>query len=420
MILHSAQRIKGTVRVPGDKSIAHRALILGAIAKGKQVIDGVPRGIDLQSTIDCLHALGTFVEEMPDGRVLVLAKELHTSATLDAGNSGTTARLLSGILAGHDIETTIDGDDSLRRRPMQRIAQPLTQMGATITTSDGHLPMTIHGGHLRGTRYRPPAASAQVKSAILLAGLFAEGSTVVEEPLATRDHTERMLRTMGVPVESEGGTITLHGPASPRAVQIKVPGDISSAAYLMVAATCLEGSELYLPSIGVNTTRSGLVKVLMSMGADIDVVNNDMYADEPIADVIVKPASLHGISVDASLIPSMIDELPILAVAATQAEGDTVVAQAQELRNKESDRIASVVSNLRALGADIEDREDGFIVHGPTPLRGTKVDSFGDHRIVMAMAVAAFIADGSTRISNAGVIDISYPTFFEDLSTVLR
>lgn len=420
MILHSAERIEGTVRVPGDKSIAHRALILGAVARGKQVVEGIPRGADVRQTAACLRELGVFAEEMPDGRYLVLSKPLSGGRRLDAGNSGTTTRLLAGVLAGHDIETTIDGDASLRRRPMDRIAEPLTSMGASITTTDGRLPMTIKGGGLHGITYEMPIASAQVKSALLIAGLFAEGRTTVMEPAPTRDHTERMLRAMGVPVESEGGTISIDGPALPKATVIRVPGDLSAAAFLMVAAICLRHSEVYLPSIGINETRSGLIDILTAMGASIEIVNRDTYLEEPVGDVVVRSSKLHGTRVDPHVAPTLIDELPVLALAATQAEGETVVTGAAELRHKESDRIAAIATNLGALGADIEARDDGFVVRGPTPLRGARVSSHGDHRIAMTMAVAAFLAEGTTDISSADAIDVSYPNFFEDLSTVLR
>jgi 3-phosphoshikimate 1-carboxyvinyltransferase len=420
MILRSAERIEGTVRVPGDKSIAHRALILGAVARGKQVVDGVPRGADVRHTTECLRTLGTFAEEMPDGRYLILSKPLSGGQRLDAGNSGTTARLLSGLVAGHDIESTIDGDASLKRRPMARIAEPLASMGASIATTNGRLPMTIKGGGLHGITYDMPIASAQVKSALLIAGLFAEGRTTVVEPAPSRDHTERMLRAMGVPVESTEGKISIDGPVSPKATVIRIPGDISSAAFLIVATICLHDSEIYLPSIGVNETRSGVLEVLTAMGANVEVVNRDTYLEEPVGDIIAKSSTLHGVRVEPDMVPTMIDELPVLALAATQAEGETVVTGAAELRHKESDRITSIVTNLTALGATIEARDDGFVVRGPTPLHGAKVNSHGDHRMAMTLAVAAFIADGTTDITSANAIDVSYPGFFEDVSTVLR
>jgi 3-phosphoshikimate 1-carboxyvinyltransferase len=410
----------GTLRVPGDKSIAHRALILGSIARGKQVVEGVPLSTDLQSTMSCLRSLGTFLEEMPDGRILVLAKEFASGVTLDAGNSGTTARLLSGLLAAHPIETAIDGDQSLRRRPMDRIAEPLSRMGATITTSEGRLPMRIKGGDLKGITYRLPVPSAQVKSAILIAGLGADGDTVVEEGIPTRDHTERLLRAMAVPVEDENGRISVQGSAVPKATHVKIPGDISSAAFFIVAALCLDQSEIYLPTLGVNPTRTGLIRVLEEMGANIEYVNRDMFLEEPIADIAVRSSGLTGVTVADELIPSLIDELPILAVAATQAEGETVVSGAQELRHKESDRIASTVDSLKTLGADIEARADGFVVRGPTRLKGGTVSSFGDHRIAMAMAMAGLLADGETEIEGSDVIDVSYPAFFNDVIAVVR
>jgi len=420
MQLQRAKHMRGTLRVPGDKSIAHRALILGSIARGKQVIEGAPAAADVRTTASCLRSLGTFIEEMPDGRLLVLSKPFAPSKALDAGNSGTTARLLSGLLAGHPIETTIDGDASLRKRPMQRIADPLTRMGATITTSDGHLPLTISGSKLTGIEYQLPVPSAQIKSAILLAGLFAKGTTHIEEAIASRDHTERMLEAMSVPVIRENGTVSVTGGTTPKATQIRVPGDISSAAFFVVAATCLEGSELYLPTVGINPTRTGALTVLESMGAHVEYVNQDTFSNEPIADIVVKSAKLVAATIDASMIPSLIDELPILAVAATQAEGETVVSGAGELRHKESNRITAIVQNLKSLGADIEESPDGFAVRGPTALRGTGLPSFGDHRIAMAMAVAGLMASGETQIDDSDVIGVSYPTFFHDLLSVLQ
>lgn len=421
MIVPSAGRISGTLRVPGDKSISHRALIVGTIAKGKQLVEGIPRSQDVRSTITCLRSLGAFIEEMPDGRYLVLSKELVGGATLDAGNSGTTARLLAGLLAGQPLTSTIDGDESLRRRPMKRVIEPLTLMGAEIKTPFGdRLPITVKGGHLRGITYRLPVASAQVKSAILIAGLAAEGETVVEEPIATRDHTERLLAAMSASVTRQDGRIAVRGGSRLRSIHVRVPGDFSSAAFFMAAAICLPDSELYLPAVGANPGRTGMLRALQEMGARIEIVNKDRYLEEPVADLIVRSSSLHGVTVEGTSIPTMIDELAVLAVIATQADGETVVKNAGELRHKESDRIASIVDNLVLLGADIEARSDGFAVRGPTPLKGTSVHSRGDHRIAMAMAVAGLLAEGETKISGSEAIDISYPRFFEDLWTVVR
>jgi 3-phosphoshikimate 1-carboxyvinyltransferase len=421
MILQRADKIRGTIRVPGDKSIAHRALILGTIARGKQVVEGVPHAADVQSTISCLRSLGAFIEEMPDGRVLNLATDFTSGKKLDAGNSGTTARLLSGLIAGHSLYSTIDGDRSLRRRPMTRVATPLAEMGAEVSTAEGgRLPMTIRGGDLKGIRYRLPVPSAQVKTTVLIAGLLAEGETTVEEDIPTRDHTERMLRAMSASIHADDGIITVEGGRALSAVQVKVPADISSAAFFIVAATCLPSSELYLPTTGVNPTRTGLLSVLEEMGANIERVAGESYLEEPVSDLVVKSSLLRGVTIGPEVLPSLIDELPVLAVAATQAEGETVVTGAEELRYKESDRIAAIVDNLSALGADIEEHDDGFVVRGPSKLTGNKVSSCGDHRIAMALTVAGLLAEGRTEIAGSEVIDVSYPAFFNDLRSLLR
>jgi 3-phosphoshikimate 1-carboxyvinyltransferase len=420
MRIQQADRMAGTLRVPGDKSIAHRALILGSIARGKQIIEGAPSSFDVASTVSCLRSLGTFVEETPDGRYLVLAKELASGKTLDAGNSATTARILSGLLAGRPLEVTIDGDASLRGRPMDRVADPLVRMGAAVTTCGGKLPMRISGGGLKAIRYRLPVASAQVKSAILLAGMSADGETTVEETIPTRDHTERLLRAMSVPVVTQAGTVSIRGNGTPRATLVKVPGDVSSAAFFMVAALCLGRSEIYLPSVGVNPTRTGLIDVLKEMGANIENVDGDCFLEEPVADIMVKSSALKGVTIAPDRVPSLVDELPILAVAATQAEGETVVTGAGELRHKESDRIAGTVDNLKLLGADIEASTDGFVVKGPVALKGARLHAHGDHRIAMAMAIAGLLASGSTIIEGGDVVGVSYPAFLRNLVALTR
>jgi 3-phosphoshikimate 1-carboxyvinyltransferase len=420
MRIEQAERISGTLRVPGDKSITHRALILGSIARGKQIIEGAPKSADIESTITCLRSLGTFVEETPDGRLLVLAKGLAGGRTLDAGNSATTARILSGLLAGHPLEVTIDGDESLRNRPMDRVAEPLVRMGARVATSGGRLPMTISGGRLQAIRYRLPVASAQVKSAVLIAGISADGETTVDETIPTRDHTERLLRAMAVPVSTHGGAVSIRGNGAPRATWVKVPADVSSAAFFIVAALCLPNSEVYLPSVGANPTRTGLIRALEDMGGRIERVERDSFLEEPVTDLVVSSSRLRGLEIGGEMVPSLIDELPILAVAATQAEGETIVSGAGELRHKESDRVAAIVDGLRSLGADIEGTADGFVVRGPVALTGARVRSFGDHRIAMALAIAGLIARGTTVIDGAHSVEISYPRFWRDLVTLTR
>ncbi len=420
--IQHAHRIEGALKVPGDKSISHRALIMGAAARGKHVVDGIAEAADVNTTAQCLRELGCLVERMPDGRTLVLSHELKENVALDAGNSGTTARLMAGLVAGLGIECTIDGDDSLRRRPMKRIVDPLLLMGAAISASaEGTLPLKIGAGALRGIRYDLPVASAQVKSAILLAGLFADGETTVVEPVATRDHTERMLEWMGVPVCRDGGAITVVGGQSIDGSHITVPGDFSSAAFFIVATSCVGNSELFLPTTGMNPTRTGLLRVFEDMGANIAVENETVVSGEPVGDITVRSAPLRGIEItDPTTIASVIDEIPIIAVAATRADGVTEIRGAGELRHKECDRIHAVVHNLTAMGADIVEHEDGFTITGPCALRGAEVRSFGDHRIVMAMTVAGMLADGTTEIDDAFVVDISYPGFYNDLLTVVR
>ena len=420
MLLQPAEQMRGTVRVPGDESIAHRALLLGSIAKGKHVVEGVPMAADVQSTVSCLRQLGTFIEEMPDGRVLVLAKALADGQTLDAGGSLTTTSLLAGLLSGHPLRTTIDGDTSLRKYSIETIAEPLRRMGAKVTTSKGHLPMTIEGGPLRAISYSPPGVSARGKAAILIAGLLAEGDTVIEEAIHTRDHTERLLSAMSVPIDEKDNRVSIHGGTAPKAIQVAVPGDITSAALFAVAALCLEGSEIYLPTVGVNPTRTAFVDVLAEMGADIEYVNRDSFLEEPIADIAVRFSKLTGKIVGSELTPSLLAELPILAVAATQAEGETVVSCTDDLHREQSERIASIVAGLKTLGADIEERGDGFVVRGPTRLRGGELLPCEDHGIAMAVSIAGLLADGKTDIGDSLVIDRSYPTFFNDILAVTR
>lgn len=419
-----ASQLRGALWLPQDKSISHRALILGAMARGRQVISFLSDADDVQRTAQALRDLGCFVEMMPDGFTLLLSNELEKEATIDAGNSGTTARLIAGLAAGLDATVTIDGDESLRRRPMRRVAEPLAAMGATVTTAEGGtLPMTVRGGELQGIRYELPVASAQVKSAVLIAGLRASGETTVVEPVPTRDHTERMLGAMGVDVRRQGREITVTGGAPLRGTRISVPRDCSSAAYLAAAAACLPDSAIVMPFTGVNPTRTGFLKLLGQMGASVSMGNEHEACGEPVADVIVKtaPEGLRAVVVeDPAVVVSCIDELPLLAVVATQASGETTVRGAAELRNKESDRIAEITRQLSAIGADITELEDGFQVRGPTRLRGARVSSGGDHRIAMAMTVAALLADGDTTLDGASVVEISYPSFFADLSTLLR
>jgi 3-phosphoshikimate 1-carboxyvinyltransferase len=420
MQLRPAEQMRGTVRVPGDASIAHRALLLGSMAKGQHVVEGVPTAADVQSTVSCLRQLGTFIEEMPDGRVLVLAKDLADGQTLDVGGSLTTTSLLAGLLAGHPLRTTIDGDASVRNHSIDLIAEPLRRMGAKVTTSEGHLPMTIEGGPLRAIRYNPPIASARGKAAVLVAALLAEGDTIVEEAVRTRDHTERLLSAMSVPIDEDDNRISIRGGTAPKSIQVTVPGDITSAALFIVAALCLEGSEIYLPTVGVNPTRTGFLDLLAEMGADIEYVNRDSFLEEPIADIAVRSGKLNGKTIKSELTPSLVAELPILAVAATQAQGETIVHCADDLRREQSGRIASIIAGLKTLGADIKEHGNDLVVRGPTPLRGGELPPYNDQGVAMALSIAGLLADGETDIADSLFIDRSYPTFFNDILSVTR
>jgi len=420
--IHKATRLEGVLKVPGDKSISHRALILGAAARGRQTIDGIADSADVRTTMDALRAMGCFVESMPDGRTIVLSHSIASEFEIDAGNSGTTARLLAGFAAGRARRCRIDGDDSLRRRPMARVAEPLARMGARVVLANGGtLPATIEGGALTGIRYEMPVPSAQVKSALLIAGLYAEGETTVVDRVPTRDHTEIMLAAMGADIVRAGNTVRIRGGVPLEGVHVTVPGDFSSAAFFLVAAILLPGSRVHLPFTGVNPRRAGLLNVLERMGASFSIDALHTGINEHAGDLATSYAPLHGVTVDQpAALASIIDEIPILAVAATQAEGRTEVRGASELRHKESDRIAAMAENLRALGASIEVFDDGFAIEGPTPLRGAAVKTFGDHRIAMAMAIAGLLAEGHTEIDDASVVEISYPKFFADLRTLVR
>ncbi len=410
--------LRGRLRVPGDKSISHRALLLGAIGEGETRIKGFLPAADCLATLRCVQALGVEVERISHGSLLVHGRGMgglqEPLDVLDCGGSGTTMRLLSGILAGRPFYSVLTGNAQLLRRPMGRIVQPLRRMGATILGRDGGRlpPLTIQGGGLRGIDYALPVASAQVKSTVLLAGLQAEGRTVVREPGPARDHTERMLAAMGADIRVDGRTIILNPRPSPLGhLHITVPGDVSSAAFFIVAACLIPRSDLTIASVGVNPTRTGLLEALRAMGADLTLENERDAGGEPVADVVARTSELRGVEVGGEWIPRLIDELPILAVAATQAKGRTVVRDAAELRVKETDRVATTVEELRKLGAEIEARPDGFIVEGPTELRGARVESHGDHRLAMSLAVAGLLARGETVVSDTECIADSFPGF---------
>ena len=415
--------LRGSVTVPGDKSISHRALLLGALAQGLSRVHNWLPAADCRATLNAVRALGVRVEQPTPTELHIHGVGLRglrpSAGPINCQGSGTTMRLLAGVLAGQPFTTTLDGHAGLRRRPMERIAIPLRRMGATVETRQGRPPLTITGGNLHGIDYRLPVASAQVKSAVLLAGLYADGPTTVHQPGPARDHTERMLRAQGADLLVQGHTITLTPNFRPLApCSLTIPADFSSAAFLLVAGLLLPETELRLNQIGVNPTRTGLLEVLRRMGAEINLLNRSEQGGEPIADLVVQPGPLQGVTVSGDTVVRMIDEFPILAVAATQAQGTTLVRDAHELRVKETDRIAAVVTELRALGASIEEREDGFVVQGPTPLRGAQVHSHGDHRLAMALVVAGLIAQGETRVEGAEVIADSFPGFVELMQKV--
>jgi len=409
--------LHGSVRIPGDKSVSHRALMLSALADGTSRIRGFLEGEDTRATAAVLAQLGVKIETPAEGERLVHGVGLHglrgTAQPLDCGNAGTGMRLLAGLLAGQAFDSTLVGDASLSKRPMRRITDPLAQMGAHIDTRDGLPPLQVHGGQpLHGIRYALPVASAQVKSAVLLAGLYAQGSTEVIEPHPTRDYTERMLAAFGWPITFEPGRAKLEGGHALRATDVDVPADFSSAAFFLVAASIVPGAELLLPAVGLNPRRTGLLQALRLMGADITIENPRESGGEPVGDLRVRHAPLHGIELPEALVPDMIDEFPALFIAAAVADGRTVVRGAAELRVKESDRIASMAAGLRALGARIEETPDGAIIDGGT-LGGGEVQTHMDHRIAMSFTVAGLVATAPVRVRDCSHVATSFPGYRE-------
>jgi 3-phosphoshikimate 1-carboxyvinyltransferase len=413
------EKFSGQVEVPGDKSISHRALIFSGLASGTGTIEGLAQGQDVQSTAGCMQALGVGIEPAGEpGRKKITGvgeTSLNEPAgILDAGNSGTTMRLLSGVLAAQPFSSTITGDKYLRRRPMRRIIEPLARMGALIeSTGDWLAPLTFTGDlSLKGISYRLPVASAQVKSCVLLAGLFAEGTTTVIEETPSRDHTERMLPLFGVEVDKRGHEISVHGGSRLKAVNLRVPGDPSSAAFFAAAASIVPGGRVTVRNICLNPTRASFFDVLESMGALVGRLDQRRESGEPVADLLVEEGSLKGAVISGDILPSLIDEVPVLAVVATQAAGITRIEDASELRVKETDRLAAVAENLKRMGAKVREFPEGLEIEGPCNLRGAEIDSFGDHRIAMAFSVAALVAEGETVIRRAECADISFPGFY--------
>jgi 3-phosphoshikimate 1-carboxyvinyltransferase len=415
--IEPAGHVRGRFTLPGDKSISHRLAIFGALANGTTRLANFASSADCASTLACLGALGVGIRRNGpsveiDGRGPEAWKA--PAADLDCGNSGSTLRMLAGALAGRPFSSTLTGDASLRRRPVERVAVPLRAMGARLTSQNDRPPLRIDGAPLRAIDWRLPVASAQVKTAILLAGLSADGRTTVEEPASSRDHTERLLPLFGAPIEREGLTVSIRGGARLRSVETAVPGDVSSAAFLVVAALTLPGSEVRLEGVSLNPGRTAFLDVLRQMGGTIEVIPDASEA-EPVGTLVARSSRLHGIAVPEDVVPALIDEVPILAVAGALAEGRFSVTGASELRVKESDRIAALVEGLSAMGAAVEERPDGLVVEGGRPLRGAAVRSHGDHRIAMALAVAALSAAGRSELDDADCAAVSFPEFFDVL-----
>lgn len=410
------------VEIPGDKSISHRAIMLGSIAEGQTSVSGFLAGDDCLATMAAFRQMGVEIEQATATDLEIHGVGLHglraPVTDIDLGNSGTAMRLMAGVIAGQQFAATLTGDESLTGRPMQRIITPLSQMGAVIESRDGKPPLTIRGNEeLRSIDYQLPMASAQVKSAILLAGLYAQGQTTVSEPAPTRDHTERMLRGMGVEIDARNGRISLDGHQSLRGCPINVPGDLSSAAFVMLAALLADNSNVLIRNVGINPTRSGVIDILQAMGAKISLENPRVLGEEPAADIRVHASELHGIVVDPALASLAIDEFPVLFVAAAAANGKTVFSGLTELRVKESDRISAMADGLGVLGIEVEESEDGAIVHGGRFSAG-EVQSFGDHRVAMSLAVAATIAEGPVSVHDVASVETSFPGFVNCLQDI--
>lgn len=418
-------QLKGELTVPGDKSISHRSVMFGSLAEGLTEIHGFLQGADCLSTISCFSKMGISIENQGD-TVLVHGKGLRgltkPEEVLDCGNSGTTTRLISGILAAQSFDVTLTGDESIQKRPMKRIIEPLSRMGARIESvrQNGCAPLHITGTSLHGIHYQSPVASAQVKSSILLAGLYADGETRVTEPYLSRNHSERMLSAFGADIHTEGTTAVLKPGGRLTGRLITVPGDISSAAFFIAAALIVPDSEVLIRNVGINPTRDGILRVCRSMQADITLLNVSDGPGEPTADLLIRSGGLKGTVIEGAVIPTLIDELPVIAAMACYAEGTTIIRNAEELKVKESNRIDVMVRNLTAMGADVEETEDGMIIRGGKPLHGAVIDSKLDHRIAMTFAVTGCCADGETEILGAECVNISYPGFYGDLERLRK
>ncbi len=425
MIFKKTKHLKGEITVPGDKSISHRSIMLGSIASGITEVHGFLNGADCISSMNCFRQMGVDIDY--DGSIVTIhGNGLHglkaPADTLDVGNSGTTTRLMSGILAAQNFSSRVIGDDSICRRPMKRIITPLAMMGADITSERGNdcAPLIINGRKLKGIHYDSPVASAQVKSCVLLAGLYADGETSVTEPYVSRNHTELMLNAFGGSCTTLGTTATVTSDPVLTGQKIVVPGDISSAAYFLVAGLIAENSEITIKNVGINPTRDGIIDVIKMMGGDITFANVNADSGEPTADITVKTSSLKGCVIEGDIIPKLIDEIPVIAILACFAEGETVIKDAAELKVKESNRIDVMVNNLSAMGADITGTDDGMIIRGGKPLHSAVIHSKKDHRIAMSFAVAAICAEGETEILDANCVNISYPDFYRDLENLQK
>lgn len=424
MIFQKVNALKGEITIPGDKSISHRAIMLGSLAEGTTEISNFLQGADCLSTMECFQNMGIHMENK-NGTITIHGNGLHglkqPKDTLDVGNSGTTTRLMSGILAAQNFTCTLNGDASIQKRPMGRIITPLSQMGADIISikNNGCAPLKITGKPLHGIHYNSPVASAQVKSSILLAGLFADGETSVTEPYVSRNHTELMFHYFGVDISTKETTATVSPATKLTGQKIVVPGDISSAAYFIAAGLLVPNSELMIKNVGINPTRDGILKVCEAMGGSISYENKQEISGETTADLVVKTSCLKGTTIGGSIIPTLIDEIPIIAILACFAEGTTVIKDAQELKVKESNRIDVMVENLKKMGADITATDDGMVIHGGKPLHGAEIDSKLDHRIAMSFAIAGLCSEGKTKIIGADCVNISFPSFYQDLDNLI-
>lgn len=417
--------LQGEINIPGDKSISHRAVMIGAISEGTTEVTNFLQGADCLSTISCFQKMGIEIENTPE-KITIHGKGLHglsaPTEILDCGNSGTTTRLISGILSGQDFSSTLTGDASIQKRPMLRIMKPLREMGANIESikDNNCAPLEIKGSILQGISYQSPIASAQVKSAILLAGLYANGTTSVTEPYVSRNHSEIMLSHFGAKLEIKDTTVTIHPNPVLTGQKVEVPGDISSAAYFIAAGLLVPGSKLLLKNVGINPTRDGILRIAKEMGGNIEILNERTACGEPVADLVVSNSTLHGITIGGEIIPTLIDEIPIIAIMAAFAEGTTIIKDAAELKVKESDRIAVMVDNLTAMGCDIEGTDDGMIIHGGKPLHGATIKTKKDHRIAMSFAIADLMAEGTTTLLDKDCVDISFPTFYQTLEDLQK